>query len=528
MTCRMTWRPRFVIGGPLRIMERIGAGSNGEVFRAWDESLDREVALKLLTAPAPIVGRDSRVVEEGRLLARIRHPNVAAVYGAERRGETVGIWMEFIRGRTLAEMISSDGPFSAEEAALIGVDVCRAVAVVHAAGLVHGDVKAQNIIRETGGRLVLSDFGAGVDLARAQDRQTLKGTPVYIAPEILEGAGPSPSSDVYAIGVLLFFLVSGKYPVEGANLHEVRRGHEEGRRRLQDERPDLPSWFTELLERALDPDLTFRFRSPAEMIPLLQRRHQPPLSRGAKQVALGCLVVLAISGWLVFSRPNAETDPQATKLAPSVYANADGSFERTLDRARQSLAQRTPAGFREALLIFEQVVSADPVNARALAGIADTYSLLGAFGVIGKTEANMAARDAAQKSIRLGPELPDGHASMSFVAWERGDRAEAFKHVTTALDMDPGYAQAHHWHALYLMDSGHFQDAIDSARRARVLDPKSPVMASDLALILRVTGRFGEALALLQELVQSHADREAADAVKHQFFSRSRINVREE
>ena len=122
--------------------------------------LAREVAVKLLRRAPPAVV-ESAVMEEGRLLARVRHPNVVTVYGADTRDGVVGLWMEFISGRTLSEIVRSQGVFGPREATLIAVDVCRALAAVHAAGLVHGDIKAQNVMREAGGRIVLMDFGAG-------------------------------------------------------------------------------------------------------------------------------------------------------------------------------------------------------------------------------------------------------------------------------------------------------------------------------------------------------------------------------
>ena len=91
----------------------------------------------------------------------MRHPSVVTVYGAEEHDGRVGLWMEFIEGRTLEALLQAQGPFGAREAALVGRELCRAVAAVHGAGLVHRDIKAQNVMREDGGRLVLMDFGAG-------------------------------------------------------------------------------------------------------------------------------------------------------------------------------------------------------------------------------------------------------------------------------------------------------------------------------------------------------------------------------
>ena len=182
--------------GHLRLLEPIGQGAFGEVHRAWDTHLDRQVALKLLrTGPATAgpslsVGDPARVVNEGRLLARVRHTNVITVYGAEPRDGRVGIWMEFIRGRTLHSLVEQQGPLGPREAAAVGIDLCQALAAVHRAGLLHRDVTARNVMREDGGRVVLMDFGAGHEhgpAASARAGHDILGTPLYMAPELFSG-----------------------------------------------------------------------------------------------------------------------------------------------------------------------------------------------------------------------------------------------------------------------------------------------------------------------------------------------------
>ena len=150
--------------GHLKVLEKLGDGSSGEVFRAYDPLLDREVALKLWRAEqaAPAATR-RRFIQEARRLARVRHPNVIVVHGADVHDSRVGLWTDLVTGNTLEQWLAQEGPLSAEETALIGLDLCRALAAVHAAGLVHGDVKTTNVMRERGGRIVLMDFGAGVE-----------------------------------------------------------------------------------------------------------------------------------------------------------------------------------------------------------------------------------------------------------------------------------------------------------------------------------------------------------------------------
>jgi serine/threonine-protein kinase len=243
--------------GSYELLEKVGAGSYGEVYRARDPVLDREVAVKLLWPAAP--GRVAeRILHEGRMLARVKHANVVAVHAVETHGGQAGLAMEFVRGASLEELVRKSGPLSASEAALLGQDLCRALAAVHGAGLLHGDVKAHNVMRQEGGRVVLMDFGAGQFLTDAPE--TRPGTPLYTAPEVLQGGEASAKSDVYGLGVLLYFLVTGTHPLRAKTLEELREAVRRGARvRVQDARPDLPHPFARVVEKATALDAAERY-----------------------------------------------------------------------------------------------------------------------------------------------------------------------------------------------------------------------------------------------------------------------------
>jgi serine/threonine-protein kinase len=239
--------------GHLDILESIGRGASAHVFRAWDTRLDREVALKLLAADAAQEQPgNSPIIHEGRLLARVRHPNVVTIYGAERIGDLVGLWMEFVRGRTLEE-IARERTFTSAEGIDIGVALCGAVSAVHGAGLLHRDIKAHNVMQAADGRIVLMDFGTGRE--STDDSATdIAGTPLYLAPELFQGAAATKQSDIYSIGVLLFRLLTGTYPVRAASMSELRGAHEGGRRiTMQEAMPSLPAALARAIDRAIDP-----------------------------------------------------------------------------------------------------------------------------------------------------------------------------------------------------------------------------------------------------------------------------------
>ncbi|MEP7309442.1 MAG: serine/threonine-protein kinase [Acidobacteriota bacterium] len=243
--------------GRYRLTEKVGEGSFGGVYRAWDPDLQREIAIKILHSRVSDAQLKERLLREGRALAKVRHPNVVSVFGVEAHGDRVGLCMEFVHGATLESELVAQGSLTAREATAVGEEVCRALSAVHLAGFVHRDVKARNVMREESGRIVLMDFGTGreAEELRAGTRVGLAGTPLYMAPEVLAGLPASESSDIYSVGVLLYRLVTGAYPVEGRSIDELRAAHMQGRRRPATEhRAGLPRPFIRVLDQALASD----------------------------------------------------------------------------------------------------------------------------------------------------------------------------------------------------------------------------------------------------------------------------------
>jgi len=250
--------------GHLHVIEKLGAGSWGEVYRAFDPTLQRDVALKLLTFEGSTETAAERFLSEARSLARLRHPNVVTVFGADRHDGRYGIWTELIRGQTLQSYVEAHGALGAREAGLIGLDLCRALSAVHGAGLVHRDIKAGNVMREEGGRIVLMDFGSGADLldTRKEGGRHIYGTPLVMAPEQFRGESPSVASDMYGVGALLYWLVSRAYPIEATTFSEVAERHAHRRYvPLRDRRADLPLAFVQVVERAIAPEAKDRYPS---------------------------------------------------------------------------------------------------------------------------------------------------------------------------------------------------------------------------------------------------------------------------
>jgi Tol biopolymer transport system component len=242
----------------LRIHERIGQGAFGTVYRAWDAQLDREVALKLLPLEMPL--------EEARLLARLRHPNVVTIYGADRSDGFAGLWMESVRGETLEQLVIREHPLPVPRVVEIGKQLCAALAAVHRAGLVHRDVKAHNVMVEADGRVVLMDFGAVRPLADPI-RADVAGTPLYLAPEIFAGAEATVQSDLYSVAVLLYYLLTRRYPTQGRTLKDIQaaHAHDDVERDVRSARRDVPAGLARAIEHGLARSPAARFETAEAM-----------------------------------------------------------------------------------------------------------------------------------------------------------------------------------------------------------------------------------------------------------------------
>jgi serine/threonine protein kinase len=251
--------------GALNILEEIGRGAFGVVYRANDPQLRRDEALKLFQT-------DQGQIEEARKLAQVNSPNVVKVFRFETHDGRPGFAMELVNGVTLAGQIEERGSFSCAEAANIGIDLCKAVSAVHSAGLLHRDIKAQNVMREDEGRVVLMDFGLGENISNQPAMRSLAGTLPYIAPELFTGGKASIQSDVYSLGVLLYYLVSEEYPVVSSGVAGFREAHSAGSRTaLRKSCPSVKSGFARIVERAIDPNPAFRYSSADELASALSK-----------------------------------------------------------------------------------------------------------------------------------------------------------------------------------------------------------------------------------------------------------------
>jgi len=454
--------------GALEIREQIGSGHFGTVYLAWDSALERQVALKLLRPTAGAV----EIVREGRLLARVRHPNVVTVYGVDQHDDAIGLWMEYIDGLTLSRVLAAGGPIDADGAALIGVDLCRAVAAVHKAGLLHRDIKAQNVMRDGSGRIVLMDFGAGRIRTETVPAGSITGTPLYLAPEILDRAPATIASDIYSVGVLLFHLVTGRYPVEGQTLAEIEAAHAKGdRQRLAEIRPDLPSRFVEAVERALARDPAERYRSSEEMQQALVSAVEPQPSH-----------------------PQAATGRRHTANARAYHSYLKGRFYWT---------RRYHGGLMAALDHFKNAIQEDAGYALAYAGLADAYSFMGIYAVQQPRSAFALANAASERALSLDPDLPEAHTSVAIIKlaheWDLAGAARAF---ARSLELDPNQSITRIYYSWLLVLQGDLGSATREVRRAQEIEPLSPLVNAGAGHTFYISKRYDDAVAECEQALE--------------------------
>ncbi|MET8178262.1 serine/threonine-protein kinase [Streptomyces sp. NPDC005336] len=212
-------RGERVAGGRYRLLGELGRGGMGVVWRAYDEALGREVAIKEVRAPAGLGDRDidrlyARLEREGRAAARVSHRNVVTVYDVAMEGGRPWIVMELVRGLSFADVLDAEGPLPPARAAFIGAEVLTALRAAHAVGVLHRDVKPGNVLIANDGRVVLTDFGIAVvegDSALTLTGE-LVGSPEFLAPERALGRPPGPEADLWSLGVMLYAAVEGFSP----------------------------------------------------------------------------------------------------------------------------------------------------------------------------------------------------------------------------------------------------------------------------------------------------------------------------
>jgi tetratricopeptide (TPR) repeat protein len=508
--------------GSFELLEVVGRGTFGEVFRAWDPRLQREIGLKILL-PRSVGGEAQfeELLREARALASVRHPNIVPIYGVDRHDGLVGFWTDFVHGKTLARVVREQGPFGYREAALIGLDVCKALSAVHRTGMLHRDIKAENVMREEGGRILLMDFG----LTTLQSRQSdLAGSPRYMAPELFTGGTATVASDVYAVGILLFYLVAGDYPAQtgggGAQLRpevsgdevtseatsltamrEQRAAGAAASRSVVDFRPDLPEAFARIVDAVINPDPLKRFSSAGALSAALSEVLAGPIAGDEKtrlrkgrprwvyEVALVLILLMAAGAFAYLRRERAPAGAVNSQAAS--VATSGGLNDRYLKADALLLRYDKRKNVTDAIDLLNDVLKQEPKNPLALAALGRAfylqYRVSRSLGLLDQ------ARVACNQAIEMDSTIAPPHITLARIEAMAGNTALATQEVQKALQLDRRSADAYGAQSEVLDDEGRSKDAIDSVIEAATLDPdywRWPVL---LGHYYFVAGKLSEA-----------------------------------
>ena len=602
------------------ILEKLGSGGMGVVYKARDLRLNRLVAIKLLSSAARTTEKShQRFLQEAKAASSIDHPNTCTVYELDETEDgRLFLVMALYEGETLAQRIGR-GPLSAEEAAAIAHGAACGLAKAHEMGIVHRDIKPSNLMITRDGIVKILDFGiAKLAGAAALTRSgRILGSIDYMSPEQAQGHKVDPRTDVWSLGVVLYEMLSGRKPFHRDNDRLTFQAIV-----FQDPPPlDAewePPWQQEipaLLARALAKAPGERYSHIREMadalaalLPGSGSRPSPPRSTASRGASLASVAVLPftdlspqrdqeyfcdglaedlihvlgkIEGLRVSSRTSTlqlkgrqeDVHELCERLNVAHYLTGgirragsrirvtvqlvrasdecqlwSGRYDREVEdvfalqdeiastiaetlrpkllggdgpkkedapprnfeaynlylKGRYFWNKRTEPGLKEGAAHFREAIEKDPGYARAWSGLADSYLLLGIYGLEPPREVMPMARAAAERALVLDGTLADVHASLgclrALYEW-RWREAEA--EFQRALALDPQSATAHQWHAINsLAPQGRFQEAFAEAGQARELDPLSPAIHASVGLLHYFRGDAGAAIATYEQILK--------------------------
>ena len=340
------------VAGRYTILRELGRGGMGAVYLATDLSLDREVAIKVL--PPDLAAQPSlreRFVREAKLAASLSHPNIIHVHAVEEHGDLLLFVMQYVDGETLTERIARSGPYDGPDCARLLQDTAWALGYAHARGIVHRDVKPDNLMIERGtGRALIMDFG----IARQEHATTLTevgqsiGTPHYMSPEQAAAEQVDGRSDLYSLGCVGFFAATGRPPFQGESAHKLLMQHlTVPAPTVESVRPEFQPGLAAVIAKALEKEPANRYptgEAMAEAIGALQLRSREvaPLLRLFHQQTASSLQAI-ITLLLVFFVFTQFSDKASTLLGTMVgvlfLTVAVTICSQTLDRVRFAVRQ---------------------------------------------------------------------------------------------------------------------------------------------------------------------------------------------
>lgn len=473
--------------GHYQIGPMLGAGGMGEVYRAHDVRLGRDVALKVLRGP---LAGDQAALDrfglEARALASLSHPNILTIHDFGRDRGVSYFVMELLDGETLRDRLRR-GPMPWPEVVELGCSLAAGLAAAHAKGIVHRDIKPGNIFLTTHGAVKVLDFGLAA-LEGGPDDGLVLGTRPYMSPEQVRGELVDARSDLFSTGTTLYEALWGRRAFAGESSQEIAAA-------ISDAEPEwplgqvhgVPTELVQIVERCLSKRRQERFGSASELgsgLRALSTRTAPQTvaGRGAGTRSLawvaGAAVVLAAVALAVVDPPSAPQPSSAEDYR----------------RGRRYLEDVSRDSLQKAIASFERAIELHPDDGRAWAGLAEAYLAMSSTHLPPRL-AMPKAEHAARAALSVMPALAEAHASLAVVkhrfAWDAAAAEAEHRH---AIELDRGSWVALQAYGRFATLMGRFGDAQEALEEARRLSPLDSSIDTDLAFNAYYRRRYDEAI----------------------------------
>ncbi len=519
------------IGKRYRVKSLLGMGGMGAVYLCHDLELDRDVALKLIRSD---IAEDADMLErfkrEIQLSSKVTHPNVLRVFDLGESDAIKFLTMQFVDGRDLSTILKKQGKLPTERLVKIFRQMAEGLKAAHDQGVIHRDLKPQNIMIDAHDHVYVTDFGLAKSAGQSGMTQTgaVIGTPFYMSPEQVRGEAVTPQSDIFALGVILYQMAAGVVPFTGATPFEVMMARiQKPARPIAELNADLPVYLRRVIERCLAVDPALRYQSVADILADLETesfktslRYRAMTRRWVKPTVYGTIaaVVLAASGLFIYERGrSAKRTTQKTQsvlVADFTNRTGDPVFDGTLEpaftvalegasfvssysrsNARKVAAQLQPGATTLDANLARLVAAREGVNVVTSGSVdksGDGYevSVQAVDAVTGKTIAadseKASGKDRVLASVaRLAAKVRRG----------LGDATPESAQLAAAETYTAGSIEAAHEYALAqnLQWEGNWDEAIRHYRKALDLDPNLGRAYAGLAAVESNRGRRAEA-----------------------------------
>lgn len=491
-----------------RVGEALASGGMGVVYRAEDLQIQRSVALKFLLPHYHLTDSSKeRLLREARAVGGLDHPNVCAIY--EIGESTAGLFlaMPLYRGETLKERLARTGTIPAEEALAIASQIAGGLRHAHAAGILHCDVKPGNVMLLPDGTAKILDFGLAKVRAESTDSHGALGTVSYMSPEQVRGEALDARTDLWALGVTLYEMLSGVRPFVGESAAAIRSQIETAEPRpLFELSPSVAPRVEALVFTLLQKQLDARYQAASDVADAIASiRNEAPVERPVRRRALS-LIVAAGAGLVVLtSTAYFGFGPGRAPFDKSVIAHQFTSDTMAYDlfmTGRRIADTRKRELVDSAERLFIAATQRDPKFARAFSALADAYTISVPFHFLPLRQALELAENAADRAIELDPTLAEAHSSKGFVLMNRrGYHRAAEASFQKAIALEPGYFWAHHYYSMLLTLEGRQEDAERENRQSLVIEPLFKQAGSQHATLLIMRGDFPAARVALDSVL---------------------------